>query len=60
MISFRAVVVAVVLALLVVPARPEAPRSTGWADEQAPGFYRLGLGDFKISSVGRNCLSRFI
>ena len=56
--SFRALVVAVVLALLVGPARSEAPQSTGWADKQAPGFYRLRLGDFKITVLSDGTASR--
>ena len=56
--SFRALVVAVVLALLIVPARSEAPQSTGWVDEQAPGFYRLRLGHFKITVLSDGTASR--
>src|SRR4029450_1874366 len=55
--SFRALVVAVVL-LLVGPARSDAPQSTGWADKQAHVFYRLRLGDFKITVLSDGTASR--
>lgn len=33
---------------LAIPVAAPAP-STGWVDQQAPGFYRLRLGDFKVT-----------
>jgi glyoxylase-like metal-dependent hydrolase (beta-lactamase superfamily II) len=56
--GFRALVAAVALAVLVVPARSEELQSTGWADKQAPGFYRLRLGDFKITVLSDGTASR--
>jgi glyoxylase-like metal-dependent hydrolase (beta-lactamase superfamily II) len=41
---------AVVVACLVAgPARPEVPQHTGWSNQQAPGFYRFRLGNFRIT-----------
>jgi glyoxylase-like metal-dependent hydrolase (beta-lactamase superfamily II) len=42
----------------VAPASSGEPRSTGWSNEQAPGFYRLRLGDFKITALSDGTASR--
>ena len=49
-----AVTVAVAPAACAAPAAPSAPANqgaatSGWVDQQAPGFYRLKLGDFRIT-----------
>lgn len=38
------------LAMIIAPTgHAQATSSTGWVDQQVPGFYRLRLGDFKVT-----------
>jgi glyoxylase-like metal-dependent hydrolase (beta-lactamase superfamily II) len=57
-LRFKCLVVAILFALVMVPARSEPPLSTGWTAQQAPGFYRLRLGDFKITVLSDGTASR--
>jgi glyoxylase-like metal-dependent hydrolase (beta-lactamase superfamily II) len=45
----KIVTAAVLLGLFVAPTRSESLPPSGWMGQQAPGFYRLRLGDFKIT-----------
>jgi glyoxylase-like metal-dependent hydrolase (beta-lactamase superfamily II) len=39
-------------------ARAEVPAPTGWSDQQAPGFYRFHVGDFRITVLADGTASR--
>jgi glyoxylase-like metal-dependent hydrolase (beta-lactamase superfamily II) len=55
----KSLAAAVVVACLIAgPARPEVPPPTGWSDQQAPGFYRFHLGDFRITVLSDGTASR--
>jgi glyoxylase-like metal-dependent hydrolase (beta-lactamase superfamily II) len=59
-LGIKSIAVAAVVALIpILPARPEAPHSgPGWTHQQAPGFYRLRLGDFRITVLSDGTASR--
>jgi glyoxylase-like metal-dependent hydrolase (beta-lactamase superfamily II) len=52
------VTAAVLLALILSPVRSEQPQVAGWTGQQAPGFYRLRLGDFRITVLSDGTASR--
>ncbi|OSI71559.1 MBL fold metallo-hydrolase [Bradyrhizobium canariense] len=56
--GLRVLLAAMVFALVAAPAKAGGSPSIGWADEQAPGFYRLRLGDFKITVLSDGTASR--
>jgi glyoxylase-like metal-dependent hydrolase (beta-lactamase superfamily II) len=50
---------AVVAATLTGSARSEAPQPMpGWSDQQAPGFYRFRVGDFRMTVLSDGTASR--
>jgi glyoxylase-like metal-dependent hydrolase (beta-lactamase superfamily II) len=55
----KSLAVAVVVACFVAqPARPEVAQHTGWSNQQAPGFYRFHLGNFRITVLSDGTASR--
>jgi glyoxylase-like metal-dependent hydrolase (beta-lactamase superfamily II) len=57
-LRFQSVIAAVLLALVVAPVTSEQPQLAGWTGQQAPGFYRLRLGDFRITVLSDGTASR--
>jgi glyoxylase-like metal-dependent hydrolase (beta-lactamase superfamily II) len=57
--TLRSLIVTIIVAFLSVGvARPEVPAPTGWSHQQAPGFYRFHLGDFRITVLSDGTASR--
>jgi glyoxylase-like metal-dependent hydrolase (beta-lactamase superfamily II) len=52
-----AAAIAIAPAAWAAPA-PQPPPSAGWTAQQAPGFYRLRLGDFRITVLSDGTASR--
>jgi glyoxylase-like metal-dependent hydrolase (beta-lactamase superfamily II) len=57
--TLKTLATAMIFAFLVAGvARSEVPAPTGWSDQQAPGFYRFHLGDFRITVLSDGTASR--
>jgi glyoxylase-like metal-dependent hydrolase (beta-lactamase superfamily II) len=54
----KSLVCVALVALSIVVARSETKPPSGWIDQQAPGFYRLRLGDFRITVLSDGTASR--
>jgi glyoxylase-like metal-dependent hydrolase (beta-lactamase superfamily II) len=53
-----AVLVATAFCIWLDPVAAQTPPSTGWTTQQAPGFYRFRLGNFRITAVSDGIASR--
>ncbi|QIO33408.1 MBL fold metallo-hydrolase [Bradyrhizobium sp. 1(2017)] len=57
-LGLRSLACAALIALSITAAKSDEPQLGGWVDQQAPGFYRLRIGEFRITALSDGTASR--